>query len=79
MISNSIENISNEFSLFSRDILNDFNRIIGFNVKRKYRDRKFKFYHKKGIYEYCPFIPTLPTFFAFKLMKRRLEAYKNEI
>lgn len=42
----------------------------GFNIKRKYRNRKFKFYHKKGIIEECPLISTIVPIFPFRMIRQ---------
>lgn len=42
----------------------------GFNIKRKYRNRKFKFYHKKGIIEENPLISVALPIFSIKMLRR---------
>lgn len=60
------------------DILDNADEILtkftGFDCKRKYRNRQFKIYHKKGIFEDCPILsPVIPSF-AFKILRKRLES-----
>lgn len=52
------------------------NIICGFDCKRKYRNRKFKKYHHKGIFDNMPtlFIPV--AHIGIKLLKRMIEREK---
>jgi len=58
-----------------KDVVNKFiNLACGFDCKRKYRNRKFKKYHHKGIFDNMPtlFIPVAHT--GIKLLKECLES-----